>query len=424
METSYLGYNYLLDHLAGHGFVAVSIYAHIGAGIETRARAILAHIGVLAQKNSDPGLFQGHVDLGDIGIVGHSRGGEAVVRAPLINTSEGLGYNIEASIAIAPTDYNHYHAGGVPLLVIYGANDGDVAGTWPDRTCFNIFDEASRPRSFVFVYGATHDRFNTEWASIEATSEFTWHISPSDIPNLISLTAHENVAKGYVTAFLQAHLLGRDEQLAYFADGLKPSLTSALAIHTTHQPVGSKLLDDFEQLPHNVGSNTLGGSVTGTSLPVLAEDALRTLDVHSPHITGGVEIAWQTSPGIYLSNVPTASRDVSGYRTLAFRVTQKYGSPRNAVGQPQDFFVRLMDGAGKSRALRASVFSSIPYPYVRGETDLIKSALKSVRMPLASFTIANLGADDVDLTDVASISFEFDSGSSGEIEIDDLEFGD
>jgi len=30
-------------------------------------------------------------------------------------------------------------------------------------------------------------------------------------------------------------------------------------------------------------------------------------------------------------------------------------------------------------------------------------------MPLASFTIANLGADDVDLTDVASISFEFDA---------------
>ena len=424
MESSYLGYNYLLDHLASHGFVAVSIYAHVGAFIETRARAILAHVGVMAQKNADPGLFHGHVDLGHIGIVGHSRGGEAAVRASLINAAEGLGYGIEASIAIAPTDYNHYLTAGVPLLVIYGANDGDVAGTWPDRTCFNIFDEASRPRSFVFVYGATHDRFNTEWASIEATTELTWHITPSDIPNPISLTDHENVAKGYVTAFLQARALGRDEQLAYFADGLKPSLTSALAIHTTHQPAGSKLVDDFEQLPHNVAANTLGGAVTGTSLPVLAEDALRTLDIHSPHITGGVEIAWQTSPGIYLSSVPVASRDVSGFQTLAFRVTQKYGSPQNAVGQPQDFFVRLKDGTGKSRALRASVFASIPYPYVRGEADLIKSALKSVRMPLASFTIANLGADDVDLTDVASISFEFDAGSSGEIEIDDLEFGD
>lgn len=424
METSYLGYNYLLDHLAGHGFVATSIYAHVGAGIETRARAILAHIGVMTQKNADPGLFHGHVDLAHIGVVGHSRGGEAVVRAPLINAAEGLGYAIKASIAIAPTDYNHYHTAGVPLLVVYGANDGDVAGTWPDRTSFNIFDEASRPRSFVFVYGGTHDRFNTEWASIEATTELTWHITPSDIPNLISLTDHENVAKGYVTAFLQTHVLGRDEQLAYFADGLKPSLTSALAIHTTHQPTGSRMLDDFEQLPHNVTSNTLGGAVSGTSLPVLTEDALRTLDVHSPHITGGVEIAWQASPGIYLSGVPAAARDISAYRTLAFRVTQKYGSPSNPVEQPQDFFVRLKDGAGKSRALRASVFTSIPYPYVRGETDLIKSALKSVRIPLASFTIANLGADDVDLTNIESVSFEFDSGSSGEIEIDDLEFGD
>jgi dienelactone hydrolase len=423
LQTSYLGYNYLLDHLASHGFVAVSIYAPVGALIEPRARAILAHIGVMAQKDANPGLFQGHIDLARIGIVGHSRGGEAVVRAPIVNVAEGLGYGIKASIAIAPTDYNHYQA-GVPLLVIYGANDGDVAGTWPDRTCFNIFDEASRPRSFVFVYGGTHDRFNTEWASIEASSEFTWHITPSDIPNLISLTAHENVAKGYVTAFLQAWVNGRDEQLAYFADGLKPSLVSSVSLHTTHQPAGATLLDDFEQLPHNVAVNTLGGAVTGTSLPVLAEDALHTLDVHSPHVTAGAAVAWQTSAGIYLSDVPAAARDLSAFRTLGFRVTQKYGSPRNPVNQPQDFFVRMQDGSGKSRAIRASVFTSIPYPYVRGEADLIKSALKSVRIPLASYTIANLGADDVDLADVASISFEFDAGSSGELEIDDIEFGE
>jgi len=424
METSYLGYNYLLDHLASHGFIAVSIYAPVQAGIETRARAILAHIGLMAQQNTDPGLFHGHIDLAHIGIVGHSRGGEAVVRAPLINIAEGLGYALQAAVAIAPTDYHHYHAADVPLLIVYGSNDGDVAGTWPDRTCFDVFDEGSRPRSFAFVYGATHDRFNTEWASIEANVEFQLHITPSDIPNLITLTDHENVAKGYVTAFVQAHLLDHEEQLAYFADGLKPSLTSGIAIHTTHQPAGAMLIDDFEQLPHDDSTNTLGGAVTGTSLPVLAEDELRTLDAHSPHITGGVEIAWETSPGIYLSNVPAAARDVSGFGTLAFRVTQKYGSPRNPPGQPQDFFVRITDGAGKSRAIRASVFTSIPYPYVRGETDLIKSALKSVRIPLASYTIANLGADDVDLTNVKSISFEFDPGSSGDLEIDDLEFAD
>ena len=59
---------------------------------------------------------------------------------------------------------------------------------------------------------------------------------------------------------------------------------------------------------------------------------------------------------------------------------------------------------------------------VRGYADLIKSALKTVRIPLVSYTIANLGAQDVDLTNIQSVSFEFDANSTGEIEIDDLEF--
>jgi dienelactone hydrolase len=424
METSYLGYNYLLEHLAGHGFIAASIYAPVGAGIETRARAILAHLGILSQKNSAAGLFQGHVDLARIGIVGHSRGGEAVVRASRINTIEALGWNLLAGIAIAPTDYFHYGDPGLPLLVIYGANDGDVSGQWPNRTGFNIYDEAGRPRSFIFVYGATHDRFNTEWASIEASTELTWDIASSDLPRLISPTAHESVAKGYVTAFLQGHVMGRTEQLEYTTGALRPSLVAGVEIHASHQSSGTAVLDDFEQLPHDAGSNTPGGAVTGTNLagaPV--EDALHTLDSYSPHVTAGGEVAWSTSQGAYGSLLPPGSRDLSGYTTLSFRVTQKYGSARNPTNTAQDFRVRLTDGQGRSRAIAVGTFTTIPYPYERGFVSRIKSALKSVRIPLASFVIANLGASVVDLGDVRSIAFEFATTPTGDLEIDDIEFG-
>ena len=419
-DTSYLGYNYLLDHLASHGFIAMSIYAPVGVMIETRARAILAHLKIMAQNNATPGLFQGHIDFNNVGIGGHSRGGEAVVRAARINTTEALGWNIRAGVSIAPTDYYHYGDPGIPLLVIYGSNDGDVAGTWPDRTCFNIYDEAGRPRSFAFVYGATHDRFNTVWAPTALTVESD--IAPSDVPNLLSLTDHENVVKGYFTAFMQAHLQGRDEQLEFFSANLKPTLVSGLQIHTSHQVPGATLLDNFEQIPHNPNTNTLGGAVIGTALSTWTENDLHSLDVHSPHVTSGGAIAWQSTAGIYLSQVPLVAKDVSSYAVLAFRVTQKYGSPLNQSNQSQDLFVRLTDSGGKSRAIRTSTFTSIPYPYVRGYTDLIKSALKTVRIPLASFTIANLGAQDVDLSNVQSVSFEFDADATGEIEIDDIEF--
>ena len=328
---------------------------------------------------------------------------------------KALGWQIKAGISIAPTDYNHYGDPGVPLLVIYGSNDGDVSGSWPDRTCFVIYDEAGRPRSFVFVYGATHDRFNTEWASIEAQVEFLLEIAPSDLPKLISLSDHENVAKGYVTAFFRAHLQGKSEEMEYFTTSLKPSLVSALAIHTSHQEPGALLLDNFEQ--HNSGQNTLGGSVTTASLPsVPGEDQLHTLDQHSPHVTSGGSIAWSGLAGTYRSVIPAASKDVSGFKVLSFRVTQKFGSASNPSGQAQDFSVRLTDLNNKSRAIRVGVFTDIPYPYERGFATRIKSALKTIRVPLESFTIANLGKEKVDLTALQSVSFEFKNTSSGEIE--------
>lgn len=421
MDTSYLGYNYLLDHLAGHGFVAMSIHVPPSVFIETRARAILHHLSVMSQNNASPGLFHNHVDFARVGIAGHSRGGESVVRAARINTSEGLGWNIKAAVSIAPTDYFHYGDPGVPLLVIYGSNDGDVSGAWPDRTCFVIYDEAGRPRSFVFVYGGTHDRFNTEWASIEANVEMKLEIAPGDIPNLISLTDHENVAKGYATAFFRAHLQGKQEQLEYFSTSLKPALVSGLRIHTSHQEPGSLLLDNFEQ--HNVGQNSLGGSVTTASLLAApGEDQLHVLDQHSPHVTSGGSISWSGLAGAYRSTVPAANKDVSGFRVLSFRVTQKYGSASNPANQAQDFSVRLTDLNNKSRAIRVGVFTDIPYPYERGFATRIKSALKTIRIPLESYTIANLGKQDVDLKALKTVAFEFASTSSGEVEIDDVEF--
>ncbi len=59
---------------------------------------------------------------------------------------------------------------------------------------------------------------------------------------------------------------------------------------------------------------------------------------------------------------------------------------------------------------------------MRGHTSLIKSALKNVRIPLVSFSIANLGAQDVDLSNVSAVSFEFAADATGELEIDDIEF--
>src|SRR5262249_14711068 len=93
---SYQGYNYLLDHLASNGFIAVSIDCNainaINGMQDTRGEAILQHLTVLQSMNANAGLFQGKIDLTNIGIMGHSRGGDGVVQAEILNQSQALGW--------------------------------------------------------------------------------------------------------------------------------------------------------------------------------------------------------------------------------------------------------------------------------------------------------------------------------------------
>jgi hypothetical protein len=426
--TSYKGYNYLLDHLARNGMIAASIHVYPNAKGVSRARALLQHLAILQTK------FPGKIDLANVGIMGHSRGGEAVVIASKLNVDEALGYNFKAIISLAPTDqYGPHSLTGAyhrPYLVIYGSLDGDLI----DGPAFRLYDRADPLRAMVFVEGACHDRFNTEWDDNDFYFSPPWGLPPADQMKVTSLDAHQKIAKGYMNAFFRWHLLGRTELTDFFTGELTPAQVETadggtIKLHFQYQapaPVAAPaplLVDRFNN--GNWQLNDLGGSVTDSgTLPVPpGEGALKVLDVFSPHDTTGAQIRWDGLGDVYLSDVPAPSQDVSAYEYLQFRVTQRYGSASNPVNTTQDMYVKLRDKTGNARSLLVSKFATIPYPYVRGYNQLTKSALKTVRIPLAAYQIEVLGAQGIDLTKIESITFEFATKPTGEIEIDDIEFG-
>ena len=426
--NSYKGYNYLLEHLARNGFISASIHIYPYAYIEPRARALFKHIEILKTK------FPGKIDLNHIGIMGHSRGGEAVVLASKLNVDESLPYNFKAIVSLAPTDWHHYSLAGtyhVPYLVIYGSNDGDVAGGGKTlvshkSTGFSLYDRADPYKSMLFVYGAIHGRFNDEWDDTDITAPWS-KVHTNDLPMLISADAHRKIAKGYMNAFFQLHLCNRTELIDYFTGELIPAEIEAadggkVEIQTQYQAPGGRMVDDFDNA--NWQLNDLGGAVThNNTLPIdPLEGDLASIDNYSPHDTNGGLVRWDATTDIYLSNVPSIHNNVSSYQTLSFRVTQRYGSPSNPPNVIQDLYIKLTDATGKSRSIKISKFATIPYPYVRGYNHLTKSALKTVRIPLSAFEIQVVDTDIVDLKQVVSITFEFKPKPIGEIEIDDIEF--
>ena len=111
----------------------------------------------------------------------------------------------------------------------------------------------------------------------------------------------------------------------------------------------------------------------------------------------------------------------SGPADRGVRLTQKEGSASNAANQPQDLRVSLKDAANNERAIRASAFGAVPYPDQRADSDLRKSALTTIRIPLSSSRLLFAGQPQVDLHNVVELALVFSLNPTGEIEVDDVE---
>ncbi len=424
---SYLGYEYLLDHLARNGFIAASIHLEPGGGPTgqkgtDRARVLHRHLQILLP------MFGTHAE-NNIGIMGHSRGGEAVVIAARLNYQEAWGFNINAVISLAPTNqYTFEHFAGAwakPYLVIYGSLDGDLSGI--ADTGFELYDNASgMKKSMMFVYRACHDRFNTVWGDGDL---YFGALTSGDRLRVLSVDAHHKIALGYMSAFFRQYLRGETQWEGLFRGEWVPASVQAadtnMKIYPQYEDTTVRTVNDFEG-PHSASSwqtSTLGGGVAQTGLPANPqENNLRTMDPQSPHQTAGLLLRWDDLADSLRFDVPAGQRDVRTYASLSFRISQRVNSASNPASQVQDLRLTLTDGAGKSRAIRISKLTDVPYPDVRGYNFYTKSALRTVRVPLSVYAIKCLGIDAVNLTNIVGLTFEFDEKPTGEIEIDSVQF--
>ena len=199
---SYLGYSYLAEHLASHGFIVVSINANRGITgvadgpindkflIEARGRLVLKHLAWLRQwhdgkRNSaeDVGLdLKGKIDFNHVGLMGHSRGGEGMRAAyEFYANQDAKSYaadvgpmKIEGILEFAPVDLmasQTFDALPVNWVVVIPSCDGDITdfiGTGPfRRRRLSASDDLGFSGVFV-VPGANHNYFNSEWQSSDA----------------------------------------------------------------------------------------------------------------------------------------------------------------------------------------------------------------------------------------------------------------
>ncbi|MBT8398017.1 MAG: hypothetical protein KJN92_13675, partial [Gemmatimonadetes bacterium] len=233
------GYEYLGRHLASRGFILASLDMNfINGGIrgenDARGWLFLKHMEAWEGFNAEEGNpLQGLVDMDNIGIIGHSRGGEAVGHAAAFNTLSHypddatltweFGFDIKAVIAIAPVDGQYRPTSrlapvsNVNYLVFHGTHDGDVSSFSGLRTYKRIRFTDGKPhfKASVYVHRANHGQWNTVWGPHDRGPRSGRSL---DLRGLLDGEEQRRFALVYVTGFLESCLKGREDYLPLFRD--------------------------------------------------------------------------------------------------------------------------------------------------------------------------------------------------------------
>jgi carboxypeptidase C (cathepsin A)/subtilisin family serine protease len=243
---SHLGYEFLQKELARNGIVSASVATNLAnqldANVRMRADFVLESLNVLKRLNSKLTRFHNRLDLQNVGFMGHSRGGDAVVKAidQLRGSSDFKDFKVRAVCSLAPTDYTGLATNAARILaedslrylVLYGSHDGDVGGQDPPPalggTGFRHYDRATCERTLAFVKGMKHDRFNTVW------TQQPDYADPFDCvttdPVFLLPDDHKQLAIDYIGGLFRLELNGDTSVKGLFDGSAKPSGSHEVAL--------------------------------------------------------------------------------------------------------------------------------------------------------------------------------------------------
>ncbi len=299
-EYSDPGYEYLGRLLASRGYILASIdenflngdwAAYYNNENDARGWLLLEHLKRWQQWNTDSeNPFFGKVNMDQIALIGHSRGGEAVAVAAAFNTLHhypddaritfDYHFNIKSVVAIAPIDGQYKPSNistplkNVNYLVLQGSHDADVSFFSGDRQYKRIqfTDSARYMKSSIYAYRANHGQFNSVWGNRDYGLPYGLLLNTKP---LLPGDSQQQIAKVYISAFLDATIRGKEEYRALFRDYRKGAhwLPDTYFINR-YEDAQTHLLVDYEEDIDVTSTAWQGAAIQGHNLATWREEDL------------------------------------------------------------------------------------------------------------------------------------------------------
>jgi len=295
-EFSDPGYEYLGQLLASRGFILASVDENFLNGWivapekeqAVRGWMLLEHLKLWREWNETPGnIFYRKVDVSNVALLGHSRGGEAVSTAALFNTLSyypedaniqfNYHYPIKSLVAIAPVDGQYKPAGeyrtikDVSYFTIQGANDSDISSFHGSRQWDHVHysDDGNFFKAELYIYGANHGQFNTRWGRSDAGHLMGWFLN---LKPLLDPTDQRQIAKTYISAFLETTLHGNRDYLPMFRDyrTARDWLPKTYYM-SRYQDPSYRAIANFNEDPDLATTTIPGGHISSSNLSIWKE---------------------------------------------------------------------------------------------------------------------------------------------------------
>jgi hypothetical protein len=252
---SYRGYLQAQQLLASQGYVTVSIsangingqdFADDDGGAQARSSLVRMHLAHWADwagagRASAPAIVRSvpRADMSKVFLMGHSRGGEGVSRAAMDSLNPPpaaqddfhgkVRWTIRGMLLIGPTIFGQNPEPDVPSATILPGCDGDVSDLQGQ-----IFIDGTRGvsrgaalHSALYVIGANHNYFNTEWTPGQAagpafddfySDEPDPLCTPGVAPTRLTPAQEQNVGATYIAAAARL-FVGGDDRVRPLLDG-------------------------------------------------------------------------------------------------------------------------------------------------------------------------------------------------------------
>ena len=419
-DPSYLGYDYFQADLAKMGIVAVSVDCNalngVGGGvqnIEDRADLIIDSIKHLQSLDADPAsLFFGRIDFGRLGLMGHSRGGDAVVTIPTVISLPGVA--IRGVLALAPTNFRFWFGlstiqpKGYPFMTILPAGDGDVV----DNNGAQFYDQASPDpyKTQLYVHFTNHNFFNRQWLFDDSVG-----------PAVVSRGDHERILTTYGCAFFRNVLLGHGTT-GYLASYQKPSGVLSQNVYLSFMKSQQTTVDHHED-GNGIGTNSLGlptaqsGGLSADEFPFAQAPggggAPGAFNGSFFGLTTGMVARPGGSGRLFRTETGTMDLTQKELWIRAAEVVARQGSvPSGATG----FQLGVEDAAGVTAFVNVNLVGGLPRPYPHPFST--KSMLNTIRFKAECF---KKGQERLNLSAVRALLIACNRTDERALAFDDLQ---